>query len=523
MIYDGASYRINIEGADSTIILDSWTNTLKASIASSTGEVLLDEQTATFFGTFKGNIIANNDEVVFDADTKEVYAKNIHANLIDHFGNRVFDFETGVFKGNFVGDLYDDTGAVVASVGNRTWYGNVSGDVVDDKGNSLFANGMFSGDIVSNIYNSEGVIAFDKDNTLFYGNLQGNVISEHGALLVDKETGTFNGDVNGNLVGNIMDEIGTIVFNPHSGEFNKQVNGQFAGTFLGDIYNEIGEVVYNHSSESMRIKNLDVESADGTFSGEFQGNIVNPYTGDIKYDATMQHWDSISMSGYLYSAAGAEAYDPEQNIFSSSKLFTKDIVCSHIDIDSTEIGNEGIFLNIESAWSQPAIEAKFYRKQEPDIPHWFQQGIELCGVGGTWMQPAPSKPGDSLPALNWNATIQTGTDPEDSSLFDSTAEETSTTQKSVAAYITAKIPQDDKFKYMDIDGHGCSGELHFVVNNVEAGPQYTKIDKWGKLHTTLAEFKVDGETGVVPHNTSTPDSWLQMTVNGETKFIPLYS
>lgn len=523
MIYDGASYRINIEGADSTVILDSWTNTLKANIASSTGEVLLDEQTSTFFGNFKGNLVCNDDEIVFDADKKEIYAKNTHTSLVDHFGNTVFDFETGVFKGNFVGDLYDTNGDVVASVGNRTWFGDVQGDVVDSRGNSLFTNGAFSGDVISNIYSNDGNVAFDKDNAMFYGNLQGNVTSTHGVLLLDHETGTFNGIVNGDVVGNLVDDIGTIVFNSNSGEFNKQVNGQFSGTFIGDVYNEIGEIVYNHSSESMHLKNLDVESADGTFSGEFQGNIVNPYTGDVKYDATMQHWDNVSLSGYLYSTAGAEAYDPAQNIFSANKVFTKDIVCSHIDCDATEIGNEGIFLNIESAWNQPAIEAKFYRKQEPDIPHWFQQGFELCGVGGSWMQPEASKPGDKLPSLNWNATIQTGADPDDSSLFDSTVLANDATQKSVVAYVAAKIPDDDQFKYYDDDGHGCSGELHFVVNNVDDGPQYTKIDKWGKLHTTLADFKVEAETGVVPHNTSTPDSWLQMTVNGETKFIPLYS
>ena len=49
------------------------------------------------------------------------------------------------------------------------------------------------------------------------------------------------------------------------------------------------------------------------------------------------------------------------------------------------------------------------------------------------------------------------------------------------------------------------------------------LDSEGKLATTLNEFKVSGETGVTPSNTSTPDSWLQATVNGETKFIPLYS
>ena len=110
MIYDGASYRINIEGADSTIILDSWTNTLKANIASSTGEVLLDENSSTFMGKFKGNVVNKQNEIIVDIETKNIHANNVHANLIDHFGNHVFDFETGRFMGNFVGDLYNSSG-----------------------------------------------------------------------------------------------------------------------------------------------------------------------------------------------------------------------------------------------------------------------------------------------------------------------------------------------------------------------------------------------------------------------------
>ncbi len=523
MIYDGASYRINIEGADSTIILDSWTNTLKANIASSTGEVLLDENSSTFMGKFKGNVVNKQNEIIVDIETKNIHANNVHANLIDHFGNHVFDFETGRFMGNFVGDLYNSSGEVVGHADDATWHGNVKGNVISPDGVPLFDNGMYTGDLSANIFDSEGGIAYDKEQKLFYGNLVGKLVNENGEFMLDTETTTFSGTFDGDVVGNIMDNNGIIVFNPNAGEFSKQVSGEFSGTFVGDIYNEIGEVIYNHSSETLAVKALDVESADGNFSGIFMGDIVNPYTGDTKYDATSMHWTGVSLTGTLYNNNGAEVFNPEASTISVNNVYTRNIIASSLDVDSTVISNEGIFLNVESAWSEPAIEAKFYRDQMPEVEHWFQQGFELCGVGGTWMAPAPSKPGDKLPALTWNATIQTGMPGEDSSFYDSTVQATGTTQKAVVAYVCGKIPDDDKFTYHDDDGMGCSGELHFVVNNVDDGPKYSKIDKYGKLHTTLAEFKVDGETGVIPSEPNTPDSWLQITVNGETKFLPLHS
>lgn len=519
MIYDGANFRINIEGADSTIILDSWTNTLKANIASSTGEVLLDEGAKTFYGNFRGDIRSEDNSLIVDHLTKDITANNIQGNLIDGFGNMVFDYEGSRFHGNFVGDLYDSNGDVVANVTDRVWYGDVQGKIVGEENSIDIQNGVLNHDVYGNLYAESGRMSFDKETGTFKGVFAGEFFDYNGNNIFDLFQSAAES------TNEIVNDLGETVFAANSGTFHQPVSGDFSGSFTGNLHNEVGEMIYSLSSDHLKIKSAEAELFTGVFNGKYSGDIYNPYTNALKYDSTMEHWQDVSLTGYLYAQSGAEVFDPYNNIISSQKIYTKELYTSSIDIDSVQIDAEGLRLNIESAFSTPAIEANFYRDQIPNIPHWFQQGIELCGVGGSWMQPEGTKPGDQMPALTFTTVLETGAPADDSSYFDSTVATTGLINKSCVAYVGAKIPDDDVFDYSraDQDGHGTSGELLFVVNNVEAGPQYTRIDKWGKLHTSLAELKVEGETGVIPSDPIAPDSWLQVTVNGETKFLPLHS
>ena len=520
MIYDGANFRINIEGADSTIILDSWTNTLKANIASSTGEILLDEGARTFYGNFRGDIRATDNSHIIDYANKNIFANNIEGNLIDGFGNMVFDYEGSKFQGNFAGDLYDREGNIVANVTDKVWYGDVAGNVLGDNNTTLdIQNGVLNHDVFGNLFADSGRMSFDKETGTFKGTFAGEFFDYNGNNIFDllqSATESTN---------EIVNDLGETVFNANAGVFSQPVNGDFAGSFTGNLHNEVGEMIYSPSSDHLKIASADIEALSATLTGKFAGDIFNPYTNELKYDATMEHWQNVSLTGYIYAQSGAEVFDPYNNIVSSQKTYTKELYASKVDVDSVEISAEGLMLNIESAFSTPAIEAKFYRENTPDIPHWFQQGIELCGLGGSWMQPGPAKPGDGMPALTWTTVIETGPNPEDSSYFDSTVMPVGSINKSVVAYVGAKIPDDDVFDYTKAneDGYGTSGEIVFAVNNVDLGPQYARIDKFGKMHITLADLKVDGETGVIPSDPIAPDSWLQVTVNGETKFLPLHS
>ena len=519
MIYDGANFRINIEGADSTIILDSWTNTLKANIASSTGEVLLDEGASTFYGNFRGNIRASDNSMIIDNVTRNITANNIEGNLIDGFGNMVFDYEGSKFQGNFAGDLYDREGNIVANVTDKVWHGDIKGKIIGAENQVDIQNGVLNHDVYGNLFAESGRMSFDKETGTFKGTFAGEFFDYNGNNIFDllqSATESTN---------EIVNDLGETVFNANAGVFTQPVNGDFAGSFTGNLHNEVGEMIYSPSSDHLKIKSAEAEIFTGVFNGKYSGDIYNPYTDALKYDSTMEHWQDVSLTGYLYAQSGAEVFDPYNNILSTQKMYTKELYASQIDVDSVQIDAEGMRFNIESAFSTPAIEANFYRDQVPNIPHWFQQGIELCGVGGSWMQPEGSSPGDQMPALTFSTVLETGAPADDSSYFDSTVQATGLINKSIVSYIAGKIPDDDVFDYTRAqeDGYGTSGELIFAVNNVEIGPQYAKIDKWGKLHITLAELKVDGETGVIPSDPIAPDSWLQVTVNGETKFLPLHS
>jgi len=48
------------------------------------------------------------------------------------------------------------------------------------------------------------------------------------------------------------------------------------------------------------------------------------------------------------------------------------------------------------------------------------------------------------------------------------------------------------------------------------------VNSDGHLKTKIKDFEVVGQTSNTPLNASQPDSWLEITVNGETVFMPLY-
>jgi len=65
-LYDGASYRINIEGMDSTLIVDSFRGIIKANIVDVDDYIIVDYENKTFHGNFVGNVIDDLGNVVLN-------------------------------------------------------------------------------------------------------------------------------------------------------------------------------------------------------------------------------------------------------------------------------------------------------------------------------------------------------------------------------------------------------------------------------------------------------------------------
>lgn len=619
-LYEGGQYRIDIVGADSSIIVDSNTGRISASLSNSTDTIVVDTEAAKFYGSLVGSVFDSTNNIAYDPDTRQ-FSGNLRGSMVDTFGDTIidsqsvnvplqaniigstgyvgFDLETRMFKGNFHGDLkdrqdnvilamdadepvlraslsgniYASNGAQVFNTADRLFKNaSLQGDIVDPNGTVLLdhdngtfhgvfsgsirsmsdgsllidqTNGQYRGDLVGNIIGrTSGDILYNNDSERFYGNFVGNISDEagntilsnsitnptikanifksDGSVLLDYNSGIFYGTLNNmiatSLAGDIVNpNTQDTIFDAGTGEFETPITADVYGNFTGNVLNNDQTYAYDASSDTWSSHRVISTELFGHLDGSFAGNIT--HTDGTLFDATTKHWTNVSLTGYLFDNNGLEVFDPVANTLSTRTLYADNIIATDIDMDSVQIKADGIQITVESAYSMPAFTGQFFRAATPNFPDWIQQGIRLEAVGGTWLAPEAVVAGHKLPSIGWAAAIAVDPDYEDSTNSDTSDGE----QYAIVANIYGKVPDGATFSTTAGDQRGAPGELVFQTQAQDYSVNYMVLDSEGKLTTTLNEFKVSGETGVTPSNTSTPDSWLQATVNGETKFIPLYS
>jgi hypothetical protein len=521
-LYEGANYRINIEGADSTMILDSYNRTLMANIVNSEGKLLIDQDLGEFNGNVNGNVIGVNGKVVVNTQTGHIDVETIFANIINKDGDIVYDITANTMFSNFVGDLYNRTGIALTDIDNKLWKGDVQGNIVDASGTVIFDNetGAMTKDLVGNLYNNNGEMVFDFATNTFSGNFVGNFTDNQGQTVYDAETNTFRGLFNGNIVGNILDSNGTVFIDVESKTISN-LQGEFAGTFYGDIYNKIGETFFNLSEDMV---NVSVISATKTVSdvieGALYGDVYDALSQSIVLHAEQRHLEDVTVKGTILNDVGLEFYNHVSDEVSVKTAYIDVLKTEEIEFPNGRLDKQCLILENNKLFSEPAIELRYFRDYEPPIKDWFQIGLEFCLSGGNKNDPMPAVPGNKMPGLTFSAVIDT-----DNTANDSTASHLGGDifkTKSYVSTIYAKIPENAEFK-PELKEGAAPGDLYFVTGDGNGSANYMIYDHQGKLHVTLADFNVDGETGVEPADTTKPDSWLQVTVNGETKFMPLYS
>jgi len=619
-LYEGGQYRIDIVGADSSIIVDSNTGRISASLSNSTNTIVVDTEAAKFYGSLVGPVFDSTNNIAYDPDIRQFFGKlrgsmidtdgdtiidsqsvnvPLQANIIGSNGYVGFDLETRLFKGNFHGDLKDSeenvilamdsnepvlraslngniysangsqvfntadqlfknaslqgdildpNGVVLLDHDNGTFHGIFSGSIRSMSDGSLLidqTNGQYRGDLVGNIIGrTSGNILYNNDSERFYGQFVGNVsdaagntilansinnptikaniLRSDGAVLLDYNTGIFHGTINNmvatSLAGDVVNPITQdTIFDASAVEFLSPITADVYGNFSGNILNSDETYAYDASADAWNSHTVYATNLFGHLDGSFSGNVT--HSDGTLFDATTKHWSNVSLTGYLFDNNGLEVFDPQANTLSTRTLYADNIIATEIDMDSVQIQPDGIQVSIESAYSLPALTGKFYRAATPNIPDWVQQGVRLEAFGGTWLSPEAVTAGHKLPSIGWAAAIAVDPDYEDSTNSEINEGE----QYAIVANIYGKIPDGATFDLNAGDQRGAPGELVFQTQAQDFSVNYMILDSEGKLTTTLNEFKVSGETGVTPSNTSTPDSWLQATVNGETKFIPLYS
>lgn len=193
----GEAYRLDIIGADGSVLVDSWTSQIKASVVTQDGMLQVDVDSGKIYGPLIGDIQDIDGTVIFDSVSKTL-SSNVVGDLLDSKGSIIVDAELGVVNANLNGNVYDTTGTLFVDTTNRTidadsvygtFYGNLVGNVISE--NTIF--GTFGGDFDGSHYGE------------FYGDMVGNLTG----TVVGDLLGNVTGTVTGSLIGEIMADANT--------------------------------------------------------------------------------------------------------------------------------------------------------------------------------------------------------------------------------------------------------------------------------------------------------------------------
>jgi len=206
----GDQYRLDIIGADSTIIVDSWTGQVRADIVGHNGELIVDVAANKVYGPLVGNVETLAGETILDTENKQ-------------------------FTGVLYGDVYNSENEIVLDADNNTLYANVNGNIVDefneaiiDVANRSVIADSFSGDFFGNFY---GTLSSDSE---IYGSLEGD----------------FNGNGYGSFSGNF------------NGNFDGEFTGIHIGRTIGDVTGSlIGQLLYDENTPMTAIDDINNKSA----------------------------------------------------------------------------------------------------------------------------------------------------------------------------------------------------------------------------------------------------------------------
>lgn len=205
----GEAYRLDIVGADESLIVDSWTSQIKASVVAKDGTLQVDVDSGTVFGPLIGDIQDIDGTTIFDSVSKILKA-DVQGDVYDVNDNIIVDTALGIVSANLDGNVLDANGLVMINSTTRVIeadaiYGTFYGDLVGDITTSTTVFGTFSGDFNGNGYGE------------FYGDLTGNVTGTLSGDAHGNHTGTFTG----NLIGEIMADANTALTSPPNAEHNQ--------------------------------------------------------------------------------------------------------------------------------------------------------------------------------------------------------------------------------------------------------------------------------------------------------------
>lgn len=607
--YEGASYKINIEGYDSTLILDGYTRTLKASVIDQNDNIMIDHETGTLYGTLVGNIVDTDNNIIFDSERKTIHAEQFKGSIVDRHGDVVFDHNQTIFKGTFNGDLhgnimsgdtviYDrETQSINANfIGNlfsadgglsydherNIFQGTFVGNFVDQDGNLLFSSSdqtqnfdensllysdgtiavdfttkVITGNLWGNVVTQDGHVLLNSDNEGFYGSVHGHVFSKNGSILVDVDTNTITGDLIGNIYssdgfcifnhetfelrsnvignllaadgsivvdtltgvilgtvvgnfsGNIVNSDGMEIFNSDIGNFTIPIQADILGSVTGNIYDQNGDKILDADEKTLMVNSIICDSINSTFFGSFVGDIVDT-DGSVVFNIQTNEFSGTvigNIEANVLNNQGQIVYNYENSEFNLDMVNLVDQLLS-IDYDNN------LFSIGKSPSNVPYSGGSVLIYSHKDITDDYGPlsiyvskdnanlgAITLVKSRGTIDNPLPVQPGDKLNGILFGA--QSGASSE--TICPVGLLEFSVQEGSV------------------ISDHKIAGQFDLMLSNNNGElVNVLSVASDGYVKTKIKDLNIVGQTSNTPANTNIVNSWLEVLVNGVTKYIPLY-
>jgi len=345
-----------------------------------------------------------------------------------------------------------------------------------------------------NIYASGGVI----NGTLSVDALTGNIVSDNSTVSYDSSTGEFTGNISGDVKssnGTIVLDSGTdgtdaVLIGDVTGNLTGNVTGDVTGNLLGSLYSENSTLLFDPNSAFISNGVINISNEN-----------INSTNFDTSIDAFTLSIGSEEVPGGIGTTLIINAPSPDRatlvkTILGNLPDAPKISFLGHGN-SLTSPGNVSSSGDVIGGFSFDVYEpdtnsslpgALIVGKTDPDgiVNSTVANGkLEFITAGGT--------SGLSINYLTFNSSGQLAVNKENAS---------ATLDVNGDAVISGGLTAD-------ITGSLFSDASTMLIDGTD-----------GKL--MVANINMVGETGNTPSTPGSVDSWLEVIINGATKYIPLY-
>jgi len=349
----GEAYRLDIVGADESIIVDSWQGTIKANTVSDLGMVQVDVSTGKLYGPMVGDIEDAEGNIIFDI-TSQTLKADVFGSVYDNSGAiKIIDGMTGKITGPLSGNVLASDNSTMVDTASKTitantFTGDLYGDVYGNLTTDSVVYGTFSGDF----------------NGTSYGEFFGDSTGTHNGDVI----GDVTGNVTGNLTGSITGELLALregadvperltswnehfqqwewyggVGNPYPAEETAIAKGPIILTSTDRSQTALrANVIHYNGTEIIKLHtdelDPDCPTAPATIRGQFDGNFIHMDENNTAH--TVLSADTIGGS-VLHPVNGklniGMHNDPVEDIQINASNFTIESKLTRIDTAGVEI------------------------------------------------------------------------------------------------------------------------------------------------------------------------------------------